>query len=131
MNRSFFLLICSALSFVFGCILFMLPRFASQLLGLTIDIETLSVIRGMGGLIIGNGFTNLLLRKSLDVPIIKSVLIINMITHLLGLLADAWGIYDGALSFIQIIPVELTHLFIGSGSLFYYLQLGSSKNNND
>jgi hypothetical protein len=41
----------------------------------------------------------------------------------LGLSADVWGIADAALTIGKMAPVEFTHLFVGIGSLLYYLRL--------
>src|SRR3981189_1886019 len=123
MNRSTFLLITATLSFAFGAMLFFVPSFGSILLGLPTNIETSSVLRGMGGLIIGSAIINFLLRSHTEGATIKALLVTNIITHLLGLSADIWGVYDGALTVIKMVPVEATHLFVGIGSLIYLLNL--------
>ncbi|MBA3649274.1 MAG: hypothetical protein H0W62_12120 [Chitinophagales bacterium] len=46
-----------------------------------------------------------------------------MITHALGLSADLWGVVDGALTISNMALVEITHLFVGIGSLIYYAGL--------
>jgi hypothetical protein len=55
MNRNTFLFLTGILSFDFGAVMFFFPTFGAQLLGLNNDIDILSVLRGMGGLIIGSG----------------------------------------------------------------------------
>lgn len=123
MKRSAFLLIAAILSFVFGAMMFFIPALAAKLLGIAATPETASVLRGMGGLIIGSGTINFLVRNFTDIPTLKAVLLTNIITHLLGLTADIWGILDGVLTVSNMLPVELTHIFVGAGSLIYLLRL--------
>jgi hypothetical protein len=41
-------------------------------------------------------------------------------------MADILGIFDGALTIIKIVPVGITHLFVGIGSFTFLLR---TKNN--
>ncbi len=109
--------------------MFFVPNFAAAFLNIVTTPQTISVLRGMGGLIIGSGAINYLLRNQNNTNIIKSLLLTNIVTHVLGLSADVWGILDGALTMIKMAPVELTHLFVGIGSLIYLLNLNSNKSN--
>ncbi len=123
MKRSTFMLIVAILAFVFGAMMFFIPSLAAQSLGLAFTPYTSSLLRGMGGLIIGSGMINLLTRNSKDAATLKAVLLTNIITHIFGLFADAWGIFDGALTVAKMAPVEVTHLFSGIGSLIYLVRL--------
>jgi hypothetical protein len=123
MKRSSFLLITAILSFAFGAMMFFVPGFAAGFLDIATTPQTISVLRGMGGLIIGSGAINYFLRNQNNTDINKSLLLTNIITHLLGLSADIWGILDGALTISKMVPVEITHVFVGIGSLIYFLQL--------
>lgn len=127
MKRSTFLLIAAILSFVFGAMMFFAPAIGAKI-GLAATPETESVLRGLGGLIIGSGTINLLLRNQIDINALRGLLLANIITHLLGILADVWGVSDGVLPIAKIAPVEITHLFIGIGSLIYMLRLKTSFN---
>ena len=122
MKPSTFLLITAILSFVFGAMMFFIPNFAAGFLHIATTPQTISVLRGMGGLIIGSGAINYFLRNQNNTGI-KGLLFTNIITHLLGLSADIWGIFDGALTLSKMAPVGITHLFVGIGSLIYLLQL--------
>lgn len=126
MKRSIFLLISALGSFGFGAMMFFVPAFASHLLGLELTPAITSLLRGMGGLIIGTGAMNFSLRNIVHEETIKALLWTNIITHLFGLSADIWGILDGALTTSKIAPIEITHLFIGIGSLIYLLRLKNS-----
>ncbi len=75
--------------------------------------------RGLGGLIIGFGMINFLLRRQDDVRVYKTVLWTNIITNLFGLAADLLGVSAGALNLTKMAAVELTHAFIIVGSLFF------------
>jgi hypothetical protein len=119
MKRSNFLLITALLSFTFGALMFFVPGLAAEILAMGGDKETIAALHGMGGLIIGSGVINFLLRNQTNVDAIRSLLLANIITHLLGITADIWAVFDGALSATNIIPVEITHLFVGIGSLIY------------
>lgn len=123
MKRSTFFLISAILSFVFGAMMFFLPAIAAKFLDIPLSDATASVLRGMGGLIIGSGTINFLVRNIHDNRTLKAVLLTNIITHLFGISADIWGVVDGALTTSKIAPVEITHLFIGIGSLIYLLRL--------
>jgi hypothetical protein len=123
MKLSVFLTISAIGSFAFGAMMFLVPSFAAQLLGITFTPQTDSLLQGMGGLIIGIGAINLFARNFTDRYILRAILLTNIITNILGLLADVFGVSNGALLTSKIVPVELTHLFIGIGSLIYLLQL--------
>ena len=125
MKRSLFLLITALLSFAFGAMMFFVPAFAAGFLDMAASPQTLSVMRGLGGLIIGSGAINYFLHNQDNAIVVKGLLLANIITHLLGLLADIWGVADGALSLIKFAPVEITHLFVGIGSLIYLLKLNT------
>lgn len=127
-NRSTFLLITAVLSFAFGALMFFVPGFAAGFLDMAASPQTLSVMRGLGGLIIGSGAINFFLRHQTNAAVLRSLLAANIITHVLGLLADVWGVADGALSLTKFAPVELTHLFVGIGSLIYLLRLNTNVN---
>ncbi|MEO5592724.1 MAG: hypothetical protein ABIR15_03945 [Chitinophagaceae bacterium] len=129
MKRSTFLLITAILSFAFGAMMFFVPNFAAGFLDIATTPQTISILRGMGGLIIGSGAINYFLRSQNNTAIIKGLLLTNIITHLLGLSADIWGIVDGALTIRKMAPVEITHLFAGIGSLIYLLRLNKIENN--
>lgn len=128
MKRATFLFVAAILSFVFGVIMFFAPVTGAEMIGLSATLETQSVLRGLGGLIIGSGTINLLLRNQNDTSVLRSLLLTNIVTHLLGILADVWGVGDGVLRVSKIVPVEITHLFIGLGSLIYLLKLKSHIN---
>ena len=78
----------------------------------------------MGGLIIGVGTINFLLRRQTDVQTMRDLLLTNIITHVFGIAADLLAIGDAALKISNIIPVQITHLFIGIGSAIYLLKIG-------
>ena len=128
MKRSTFLLITALGSFAFGAMMFFIPDFAASFLGIDTSSQTLSVLRGMGGLIIGSGTINYFLRNQINMEVIKALLVTNIITHLLGLAADFWGVADGALTISKMAPVEMTHLFIGLGSLIYFVKVKKTIN---
>ncbi|HTB52777.1 MAG TPA: hypothetical protein VK718_08375 [Ferruginibacter sp.] len=116
MKRSTFLLITALLSFAFGAMMFFLPAAAANFLGIATSPATTSVLRGMGGLIIGTGTMNFLIYNNNNPATIMMVLLTNIITHILGISADVLGIMSGALLPIKMAPVEIVHLFIGIGS---------------
>ena len=123
MKRSTFLLLAALGSLGFGALMFFAPVMGSGLLGLDPTPGTLSVLRGLGGLIIGSGALNVLAYRSVDAATLRIVLLTNIITHAFGLLADAWGVLDGALTIAKMAPVEVTHLFVGIGSLVTWMRL--------
>lgn len=116
MKRSVFLRITALLSFVFGAMLFFVPAFAAQIIGIAFSPETGSVLCGMGGLILGSGLINLMLRNSIDTHTLKALLWTNIIINVLGTIADLRGLSDGVLTLSRIAPVQITHVFMGVGS---------------
>ena len=127
MKQQTFLLITAIASFAFGIMMFFAPNFAAGFLDIATTPQTISVLRGLGGLIIGSAAINYFLRNQDNVSVIKSLLLTNIITHLLGLSADLWGVADNALTISKMIPVELTHLFVAIGSLIYLLRLNNDE----
>lgn len=126
MKRSSFLFISAILTLVFGALMFFIPTFATESLDIICSPETGSVLRGMGGLIIGSGTINLILRDSENNDSLRALLLANIITHSFGLLANVWGLADGAVTICKIAPFEI-NLFVGIGSLIYLLQLNRKK----
>jgi hypothetical protein len=122
MKRSSFLFISAILTLVFGTLLFFIPTLSTQSLDMIYSPETGSVLRSMGGLIIGSGTINLFLRNSDNNHSLKALLLANIITHTFGLLANVWGLADGAITICKIAPFEI-NLFVGIGSVIYLLQL--------
>ncbi|MBA3649275.1 MAG: hypothetical protein H0W62_12125 [Chitinophagales bacterium] len=55
MRLSIFLLVTALASFVFGAVMFFIPSFPAGFLSIETTPPTLSVLRGMGGLIIVSG----------------------------------------------------------------------------
>ncbi len=123
MKRSLFLLITAILSFVFGAMMFFVPSLAAEFLHIDVAPQIISTLRGLGGLIIGSAAINYFLHNEVDTKVIKVLLLTNIITHFLGLSADVWGAYDGALNIVKFAPVEITHLFVLFGSVIYLLRL--------
>ena len=103
--------------------MFLNPDFLAEFLSIDTSPQTIAVLRGMGGLIIGSGAINYFLRHQTNIQFIQGLLLANIITHLLGLSADIWGAVEGALTLSKMASVEITHLFVAIGSLFYYLKL--------
>ncbi|MDF2431258.1 MAG: hypothetical protein JWP44_889 [Mucilaginibacter sp.] len=123
MKASVFLTISAIGSVAFGAVMFLMPGLAAGGLGIALTPQTGSLLQGMGGLIIGLGAINFLARHFTEFRMLRVILITNVLTHTLGLLADVFGVLNGALQIQQMAPVELTHLFIGIGSLIYLLRL--------
>ena len=94
MTRQTFLFITAIASFAFGIMMFFVPGFAADFLGIATTPQTISVLRGLGGLIIGSAVINYHLRNQDNAYVVKSILLTNIITHLLGLSADVWGVVD-------------------------------------
>jgi hypothetical protein len=127
MKLSVFLIISAIGSFAFGAMMFFMPGFAAQLLGLDFTQQSGSLLQGMGGLIIGLSTINLLARNFTDYNALRAVLLSNIITNILGLSVDLLGIFNGTLLTSKMAPVEFTHIFISLGSLFYLLRLKRTK----
>jgi hypothetical protein len=123
MKLSLFLIISAIGSFAFGAMMFFIPGFAAQLLGLDFTQQSGSLLQGMGGLIIGLSTINFFARNFTDYDALQAVLLTNIITNVLGLSVDLLGIFNGTLLTIKMAPVEITHLLISIGSLFYLLRL--------
>jgi hypothetical protein len=123
MKVSVFLTISAIGSFAFGAMMFLIPGFAAQLLGIAFTPQTGSLLQGMGGLIIGVSAMNFFVRNFTDHNVLRAILLTNIITNVLGLLTDVFGVTNGVLLISKMAPVELTHLFIGIGSQIYLLRL--------
>ncbi len=127
MKRSLFLLIAALLSFVFGSALFFVPQLGAMGFGMTYTPQIGSLLRGMGGLILGSGMINFLLRQHREPQTLRALFLANIVTHAFGIGADFWGMHDGALQLINILPVQIVHLFIGTGSLVYLLNIDETE----
>jgi hypothetical protein len=127
MKRHHFLLITAGLSFVFGVLLFFVPHIPAALWGIPPAPLTITLLRGLGGLIIGFGMVNFLLRRHPDAEVITVILWTDIGTNLLGLAADCWGVSAGALDLAKMASVELTHLFIMTGSALCLMTLARAR----
>jgi len=71
---------------------------------------------------VGSGAMNFVGYRSKNNEPLTVILVANIITHILGLVVDFYGVFNGIHSIIKFAPVEVTHLFIGIGSMLYLLQ---------
>lgn len=69
------MLICALLSFIFGALMFFIPGVAADFLAIPFSAATGSVLHGMGGLIIGTGTINFLLRNQENNEVINDMVI--------------------------------------------------------
>jgi len=113
------------LAFIFGTLMFFLPRTAAMSIGLDYTPQVGSLLKGLGGLIIGSGTINFLLRNSADPGAVRALLLTNIVTQLFGISADLLGVLDETLTEIKILPVQILHLFVGIGSIVYLSKLKS------
>ena len=103
--------------------MFLIPVLSANFMGLNFNPESASLLRGMGGLIIGTGLMNMLGYRSNEFQLVQLILITNIVIQLLGISVDILGVYHGVLSAVRFAPVELTHLFVGIGSGIYLMLL--------
>jgi len=81
MNRTTFLLITDLAYFAFGAMMFFVPNFTAGILDIATTLQTISVLRGMGGLIIGSGAINYFLRNETNASFVKNLVLTNIVTH--------------------------------------------------
>ncbi|HNP97670.1 MAG TPA: hypothetical protein PKK99_01370 [Bacteroidia bacterium] len=123
MKRSIFFLISALLAGLFGVMMLLTPSRAAEGFGMNSTPETAILFRALGAMILSTGLMNFLVRNHPDNVTLKAVLLTNIITHALSIVADMWAVSDGVLAFSKAAPGQLTHLFVAIGSLIYYLKI--------
>jgi|ERR1051326_1943558 hypothetical protein len=87
-----FLIIASVVPALFGLSLLFSPASLMQTNGLAVSGSAIVFAQGVGGLLIGLAVINWYAKKDTDSPIIKGVLIGNILVHLIALVTDAMAI---------------------------------------
>ncbi len=123
MKRSTFLFTAAILGFALGLTMFFTPDKTAQGFGVESTPIISILFRAFGIMIFGSALIFYLIRNHADNPTFKVVLLVNFITHILGLLPDILSVKDGLLEFMKILPGQLLHLFIAIGSLIYYRRM--------
>jgi len=123
MKRSTFFLIAAILGALFGVLMFFLPTKAAEGFGVGAVPETITMFRALGAFILALGLMNFLVRNHEDTVTLKAVLLTNIVSHALDMVAGLWGVADGVLTITKITPGILTHLFIGIGSFIYLMRI--------
>ncbi len=103
--------------------MFLFPTFAADFLGLDATGQIKSVLRAMGGLLIGSSVLNFLLRNQQNREVNYALLLTNIVMHGLGFVAAYMGVADGAFTWLIVAPVVLVQLVISVGSGIYLLGL--------
>ena len=127
MKRSTFLLITAIIALIFGGMMLLVPDKASEGFGLVATPESNLLFRSLGGLILGSGVLNFLVRAHEDSKTLQAVLIFNVVFHAISMANDFLGAYQGILRFDKIIPGQSVHLFIGIGSIIYLMRMKGAK----
>jgi len=66
---------------------------------------------------------NYLLRKQQNPEVVHILLLTNIVTHVLGIIAASMGVAEGTFTWVIIAPVIVVQLFIVIGSGVYLLGL--------
>jgi hypothetical protein len=128
MKRSIFLLITSIISLLFGGMMLLVPDKAAEGFGIISTPETLMLLRGMGEPILAMGVLNFLVRNDSDSNALKSIFILNVLYHALGLANDFYSVSQEIITLTNVMPGIVVHLFIGIGSIFYITKMKISNN---
>lgn len=123
MNRSTFFIIIAVIGFLFGCFLMLAPVKATEMFGWESTPEITLLFRTIGGFVISLGVINWLVRNEEDSYTLKAVLILNLLTHIIGMINDTNGILDGILLFKNLAVGFVVHIFVAGGSLIYLSRL--------
>ena len=123
MKRSLFFLITAIIGVLFGVMLFLAPAKGADGFGVTASPEVVALFRALGAMILAMGIMNFLVRNHPASQTLKMVLLTNIISHGLTMIADIYGIASGTLQFSKLVVGQGTHLFIGIGSLIYLLKM--------
>jgi hypothetical protein len=123
MKRSTYFLLSGILGLLFGAMMLLAPDKASQGFGFMPLPSIFLMFRSMGSLVIGAGALNLMVREHKDAPTLKSVLMFNMITHVLGMAMDLLAVNDHVVGFDKLAPAQAVHLFVGIGAFIYWKKM--------
>ena len=123
MKRSLFFIITAIIGVLFGALLFLAPAKGADGFGVEASPIVVALFRALGAMILGMGIMNFLVRNHPASPTLKAVLLTNIFSHGLTMIADISGVIAGTLQFSKIAVGQGTHIFIGIGSLIYLLKM--------
>ncbi len=119
MNRRMFFLVAAVLAFFFGLSMILAPAQVTRSFSMIGSTEVSALFRAMGALILSTGVLNFLVRQHPDSLTLRSVLLFNIVSHILNIIVDCWGVIDGAMPVSAILGAQFVHLFICIGAWYY------------
>ena len=82
------------------------------------------LFRAMGVMIFSAGLLNFMVRSHGDSATLKAVLWFNIVLHGLNFIFDMMGVANGTMELAKIGAGQVTHLFVGIGSVIYLMRIG-------
>lgn len=125
MKRSTFLTITSAISALFGGMMFVLPDMVAVGFDQTHSSFSLFLMREMGLIIIASGVLNFLVRNDKGTATLSAVFIFNITYHIIMVPIVFMGVSQGVFTIDKSIGGLAAHLFIGIGSIIYLMKTKS------
>ncbi len=123
MHRRLFFLWSGLIALAMGIVLLVSPTLAAQLFGVTPSTATDLLFRAMGATIVSTGVLNLLVRLHADSASLRAVLIFNIVSQVLNIAVDLFGVAAGTVAMSSMAPAQVVHLFILVGSWHYLRDL--------
>ena len=98
MKLKTFLIIATVMPTIFGLSLLLVPDMLMTTNGLVVSESAKVFARGVAGLLLGLAIINWYARKDLASPIIRGVLIGNIVVHALGLITDGLAVQNNVIT---------------------------------
>ncbi len=123
MKRSLYLLITAILGLLIGITCLLTPEKMADGFGMAANTLVLMLIREAGAANLGMGYLNFAVRNHPDSRTMKTVLLFNMVYHLLILPANLYGWSKGIFTLSQVGPAFAIHLLLAIGFLWYAVKI--------
>lgn len=116
MSRPVFFIILVIIGLIFSALMLVIPTTLAIGTGLTGSAENAVLFRNIGGLILGLTLCNFLVRNEPDSPALAAILWMNLVVHVMAILADLSGYAQGALALQNFLPGAVIHALVAFGS---------------
>lgn len=126
MSRSTFFLLAGLISFLFGGAMILATGPASHAFGVEATEHHRMFFRAVGEAIVAMGLLNVLVHRDEDSATLRSVLMMNVAYHTLGLAHDAFTVAQQTLAWTDILGGVGAHVFIGLGSAYFAAKVVST-----
>lgn len=121
MQRWFFI-VAAVIGALLGLMMLFAPAFAAQSFGVATNPLAEALFRVLGAVLISVAILNFMVRDHPASPTLSAVVLMNVVVHALGAVADIWSTLLGSLSWSGIAPGLAVHAIVGIWAAYLLTQ---------